>query len=215
MELLVVAGYAIMQSARQNIMGADMVRHYNPSHRRQAIQWAQNLLAREFYVLDTETTGLGNRDEIIQIGIVDAGGNAVLDQLIKPSIPIPPGAARVHGITDDDVINSPKFSSLYIKLSSLLAGETVIAYNMDFDWRMLQQTVARYRLPDIRIGKRDCAMKQYAKFKGKRSGQGRGYVWHKLTNALAQESIALGNAHNALGDALMTLELVRKMASST
>ncbi|MDE2857746.1 MAG: 3'-5' exonuclease [Chloroflexota bacterium] len=192
-----------------------MTRHYNPSHRRQAIQWAQNLLARNFYVLDTETTGLGERDEIIQIGIVDAGGNTVLDQLIKPSIPIPPGAARVHGITDGDVINSPIFSSLYIKLSSLLAGETVIAYNMDFDWRMLQQTVARYRLPDIRIGKRDCAMKQYAKFKGKRSGQGRGYVWHKLTSALAQESIAVGDAHNALGDALMTLELVRKMASSS
>ncbi len=192
-----------------------MARHYNPSHRRQAIQWAQNLLARNFYVLDTETTGLGERDEIIQIGIVDAGGNAVLDQLIRPSIPIPPGVARVHGITDDDVINSPIFSSLYIKLSSLLAGETVIAYNMDFDWRMLQQTVARYRLPDIRIGKRDCAMKQYAKFKGKRSGQGRGYVWHKLTSALAQESIAVGDAHNALGDALMTLELVRKMASSS
>ena len=192
-----------------------MARHYNPSHRRQAIQWAQNLLARNFYVLDTETTGLGERDEIIQIGIVDAGGNAVLDQLIRPSIPIPPGAARVHGITDDDVINSPIFSSLYIKLSSLLAGETVIAYNMDFDWRMLQQTVARYRLPDIRIGKRDCAMKQYAKFKGRRSGQGRGYVWHKLTSALAQESIAVGDAHNALGDALMTLELVRKMASSS
>ncbi len=192
-----------------------MTRHYNPSHRRQAIQWAQNLLARNFYVLDTETTGLGERDEIIQIGIVDADGNAVLDQLIRPSIPIPPGAARVHGIRDDDVINSPIFSSLYIKLSSLLAGETVIAYNMDFDWRMLQQTVARYRLPDIRIGKRDCAMKQYAKFKGKRSGQGRGYVWHKLTSALAQESIAAGNAHNALGDALMTLELVRKMASSS
>ena len=191
-----------------------MARHYNPSHRRQAIQWAQNLLARNFYVLDTETTGLGERDEIIQIGIVDAGGNAVLDQLIRPSIPIPPGAARVHGITDDDVVNSPIFSSLYIKLSSLLAGETVIAYNMDFDWRMLQQTGARYRLPDIRTGKRDCAMKQYAKFKGKRSGQGRGYRWHKLTSAVAQESITPRNAHNALGDALMTLELVRKMASS-
>ena len=190
-----------------------MARHYNPSHRRQAIQWAQHLLARNFYVLDTETTGLGDRDEIIQIGIVDAGGNAVLDQLIRPSFPIPPGAARVHGITDDDVRDSPIFSSLYIKLSSLLAGETVIAYNMDFDWRMMRQTLARYRLPDIRIGKRDCAMKQYAKYKGKRSGHGRGYVWHKLTNALAQESIPAGQSHNALGDALMTLELVRKMAS--
>ncbi len=192
-----------------------MARHYNPSHRRQAIQWAQSLMARDFYVLDTETTGLGKHDEIIQIGIVDAQGETVIDQLIRPSIPIPTGAARVHGITDNDVVNAPSFSSLYIKLSSLLAGETVIAYNMDFDWRMLRQTVARYRLPDIRIGKRDCAMKQYAKFKGKRGGNSRGYVWHKLTKALAQESIPIGNAHNALGDALMTLELVRKMACSS
>ncbi len=191
-----------------------MTRHFNPSHRRQAIQWAQNLVTRNFYVLDTETTGLGERDEIVQIAVVDGQGNAVIDQLIKPSIPIPPGAARIHGITDADVINSPIFSSLYIRLSSLLAGQTVIAYNMDFDWRLLQQTVARYRLPDIRIGKRDCAMKQYAKFNGKRNGQGRGYVWHKLTSAVAQESISLGKAHDAMGDAMMTLDLVRAMADS-
>lgn len=192
-----------------------MTRHYNPSHRRQAIQWAQNLLTRNFYVLDTETTGLGESDEIVQIALVDGQGQAVLNQLIRPSIPIPPGAARIHGITDADVVNSPVFSSLYIKLSSLLAGETVIAYNMDFDWRMLQQTVARYRLPGIRVGKLDCAMKQYAKFKGKRSGQGRGYVWHKLTSAAAQEKIVGGKAHDALGDALTTLELVRKIAQSS
>lgn len=200
-----------------NLAWALMVRHYNPSHRRQAIQWAQNLLARNFYVLDTETTGLGKSDEIVQIGIVDAAGNTVIDQLIKPSIPIPPGVSRIHGITDAHVVNAPSFFSLYAKLSGLLAGETLVAYNMDFDWRMLRQSFVRYKLPPIRIGKRDCVMKQYAKFKGKRSGQGRGYVWHKLTKALAQENIpmgTMGNAHDALGDARMTLELLRAMANA-
>ena len=192
-----------------------MTRHFNPAHRRQALQWARDLMKRDFYVLDTETTGLGKEDEIVQIAIIDSDGNTLMDQLVKPSIPIPPGASQVHGIIDAQVSNAPNFRQLYIGLSKLLAGEMVVAYNMDFDWRLLQQTTARYRLPEIRIGKRDCAMKQYAKFKGKRQGNGRGYTWHKLGNALLQEGLTVSDAHDALGDALMTLALLQKMAEST
>ena len=192
-----------------------MTRHFNPAHRRQALQWARDLMKRDFYVLDTETTGLGKEDEIVQIAIIDRDGNTLMDQLVKPSIPIPPGASQVHGIIDAHVFNAPNFRQLYIGLSKLLAGEMVVAYNMDFDWRLLQQTTARYRLPEIRIGKRDCAMKQYAKFKGKRHGNGRGYAWHKLGNALLQEGLPVSDAHDALGDSLMTLALLQKMAKST
>ena len=60
---------------------------------------------------------------------------------------------------------------------------------MDFDWRMLQQTTSRFRLPPVRIGKRDCAMKQYARFKGIRHSNGRNYVWHKLGAAIKQEGL--------------------------
>ena len=120
-----------------------MARHYNPSHRRQAAQWARGLFARNFYVLDTETTGLGSDAEIVQIGIVDAAGATVMNQLVKPSQPIPRGATRIHGISDADVADAPAFMRLYIRLSSLLAGEVVVGYNMDFDWRMLQQNASR------------------------------------------------------------------------
>ena len=191
-----------------------MTRHFHPAHRRQAIQWAQALLARQFYVLDTETTGLGASDEIVQIGIVDGSGAAVMRQLVKPTIAIPPAASAVHGIRGRDVQAAPSFKDIYIRLSTLLAGQVVIAYNMDFDWRMLQQTASRYRLPPMRIGKRDCAMKQYARFKGARHSTGRNYVWHKLVVAAAQEGLPVGNAHDALGDARMTLSLIRKMAAS-
>lgn len=191
-----------------------MTRHFHPAHRRQAVQWAQNLIAHPFYVLDTETTGLGPADEIVQIAILDGAGAAVMHQLIKPTIPIPPVASAVHGIRDVDVAGAPSFKDIYIRLSALLAGQVIVAYNMDFDWRLLHQTASRYGLPAMRTGKRGCAMKQYAKFKGVRHSSGRNYVWHKLGVAVAQEGLQAAKAHDALDDARMTLSLIRKMAAS-
>lgn len=203
--------YAIIGNGQRT--GA-LTRHFHPAHRRQAIQWAQNLTRRPYFVLDTETTGLSASDEILQIGIVDSDGATVLNQLIKPTIPIPSGASAIHGFTDRDVADAPSFKQVYIRLSTLLAGQVVVAYNMDFDWRMLQQTAARYSLPDLRLGKRHCAMKQYARFKGVRQNNGRNYVWHKLGNALRQEGLLVAKAHDALDDARMTLALINKMAET-
>ena len=165
-------------------------------------------------MLDTETTGLSATDEIVQIGVVDGAGDTVLNQLIKPTIAIPFGASAIHGFYDADVADAPRFNQVYIQLSTLLAGQVVVAYNMDFDWRMLQQTAARYRLPDLRIGKRDCAMKQYARFKGARHKNGRNYTRHKLGHAARQEGLVLTEAHDALDDARVTLALIRKMADA-
>ena len=191
-----------------------MISHPNPAHRRQARQWAQDLMNSGFYVLDTETTGLGKQDEIVQIGIVDKKGNPVMDELVKPTISIPFGASKVHNIYDRDVENAPNFKDIYAELSKLLAGQVVIAYNMTFDWRMLQQSGDKYGLPNIRIRKQDrhCVMIQYAQYKGQRRKGWRNYKWHRLGIAVAQEGLQVKDAHNALGDARMTLALIRKMA---
>ena len=194
-----------------------MTFHPNPAHRRQAQQWAQSLMARGFYVLDTETTGLGKQDEIVQIGIVDQNGETAIDELIKPTIPIPPGASKVHGVYDRHVEYAANFSAIYTTLSKLLAGQIVIAYNMDFDRRMLRQSGDKYGLPEIRMNwDRDmsqrCAMKQYARYKGKETNWKRGYKWHRLGNAVVQEGLEVVDAHNALGDARMTWALIQKMA---
>lgn len=192
--------------------------HPNPKHRRQARRWAQDLMKRSFYVLDTETTGLGKHDEIVQIAIVDQDDEKALNELIKPTIPIPPGASKVHGIYDRDVEYARNFSAIYTALSKLLAGQIVIAYNMDFDRRMLRQSGAKYGLPEIRMNwdrdmSQHCAMKQYARYKGKKTNWKRGYKWHRLGNAVDQEGLPVVDAHSALGDAQMTLKLIRKMAA--
>lgn len=186
-----------------------MTSHPNPAHRREAWQWAQDLMTRGFYVLDTETTGLGKHDEIVQIGIVDQNGKTAMDELIKPTISIPPGASRVHGIYDRHVENAPYFKDIYAELSELLKNQTVIAYNMTFDRRMLKQSGAKDGL-HINWGK--CAMRQYAQYRGQRRKGWRGYKWHRLGNAITQEGLEVKDAHSALGDARMTLALIQKMA---
>ncbi len=188
-----------------------MTFHPNPAHRQRVQQWAQRLMARGFYVLDTETTGLGKQDEIVQIGIVDQNGKTAMDELIKPTISIPPGASRVHGIYDRHVEEAANFGDIYTALSKLLAGQIVIAYNMDFDRRMLRQSGDKYGLPEIRMSQH-CAMRQYAQYRGQRRKGWRGYKWHRLENAVVQEGLQVVDAHNALGDARMTLALIQKMA---
>ena len=109
--------------------------HRNPRDRQAVILWAQTLMKRNnFYVLDTETTGFGKTDEVIQVGIVDKKGNTIMNQLVKPGMSIPPGSSTVHGIYDTDVEDAPSFREIYVELSKMLAGEVLIAYNMDFDW---------------------------------------------------------------------------------
>ncbi|QPC82428.1 3'-5' exonuclease [Phototrophicus methaneseepsis] len=189
------------------------IRNANPNPRdKEKVQaWAIELLETGFYVLDTETTGLGKQDEIVQIGIVDQHGHTIVNSLIKPTQPIPYGASAIHGIYDKDVISAPDFADLYVSLSSTLAGMPMVAYNVDFDWRMLVQSAGRFGLPPLRTGMRHCAMKQYARYKGQKNANG-SYRWHKLAVAAKQERIKVENAHDALGDCRMTLALIYKMA---
>lgn len=169
-------------------------------------QWARALMALpNFYVLDTETTGVGKQDEIIQIGIVDKAGHTVMNTLIKPTVPIHPDASAVNGITQDRVADAPTFADVYVELCKILAATPLVAYNMPFDWRMMQQTARAYKLPTPRTGQRHCAMREYAAYRGTR--------WQKLTNAAAHEQIEVADAHTALGDVMMTLALIQKMAA--
>lgn len=190
-----------------------MERHYNPRDKAAVVKWAQGLFnLKNFYVLDTETTGTGSRDQICQIGIIDKHGKVALDTLIKPTVKISSGASAVSGITNDMVKDAPTFMDIYTEISSLLAGSTVIAYNMDFDWKMLEQSVGIFKMPMFRVQTKDCAMKQYAKYRGVWNAKYRSYRWHSLTEAVAYEKLVLANAHTAVGDVVMTLELIKKMA---
>ena len=171
----------------------------------------------DFVVLDTETTGL-NKAEIVQIGIVDASGEVLLDTLVRPMGRIPHETTRIHGITDDMVINAPGWADITGRVEAILRGRHVVVYNAKFDRKMMHLSAQSCGLPKTdwkTFSTWWCAMEAFAheyasNGYSRRSRYARN---HKLTVAAQHYGIPVVNAHSALGDALMTLKMVRAMVS--
>jgi DNA polymerase III epsilon subunit family exonuclease len=94
-------------------------------------------------VLDTETTGLfpaqGHR--VVEIAAVryepgPAGpwqATAEFSQLLQPDRRMDPGASRVNGLGDADLIGMPRFADIAESVLSLLDGALIVAHNARFD----------------------------------------------------------------------------------
>ena len=74
----------------------------------QASAWLLNCA-----ILDTETTGLYDDAEIVEISIIDENGGVLLDTLVKPLKPIPAEATAIHGITNEMVATAPTWVAIH------------------------------------------------------------------------------------------------------
>jgi len=184
---------------------------------RQARAW----LEANALILDTETTGLGDDAEVVELAVIDCVGAVLLDTLVRPSGPVPAEAAAIHGITDAMLADAPTWSEIHARFCDLVEGRQVVIYNHEFDVRVINQTARRYGLQapqgfDLVLdpGSIHCAMQAYARFGGEWSEEKGRYRWQKLSAAAEQQGVTVTNAHRALGDCLMTLGVVRAMAST-
>lgn len=179
----------------------------------EAIQWARNVLEEKTaLIIDTETTGLEDNDEIIQIAIIDTRGHVLLDTFVKPTKEISPKACAVHGIEEKHLTHALTFAELYHSIAKLLCKQSLIAYNAEFDKRLLMQTCEKYGLSEIEILDWTCAMEKYAYFWGKR--QADKFRRQNLSLACKQQDLPVTNAHNAVNDCLLTLKLIQVMANA-
>ncbi len=164
----------------------------------------QEWLANDPLFLDTETTGLDERAEIVELAVVNVEGEALIDTLIKPTSLIPPEATGLHGISNEMVAAAPDWYDIYPKVRSLLCGRNIIAYNAPFDARMLAQDCAFYRLQPIQANW-FCAMQMYKRHT-------HNHKWVKLAKAAAECGVELPEqTHRALADTLMCLGIVREV----
>jgi DNA polymerase-3 subunit epsilon len=182
--------------------------------RAKVASWARERTANPATIfLDTETTGLGSRAEIIDLGVVDLHGNVLIDTLIAPRSPIPPETTRVHGIVDADVIGAPTWLDVYPVLAGLLRERPVVVYNAEFDRRMIAGCCSAFGIAR-ETAEWHCAMHQYAAWAGVRSSHKRvRYRLHKLGDALAAFDLPPGK-HRALSDARACRSLVLALADS-
>lgn len=172
-------------------------------------------MAKRYIILDTETTGTGETDRVIQLGYMVLGEKKieVQNEFFSSNIPISFGAMEVHGITPDMLEGKPecKDSSSYRRLLELNTSENyLIIHNAPFDISMLEREgfktqmrvidtlrVAKHLFPD-----EEAHRLQYFRYK------------MELYKEEQKEADALGiviKAHDAIGDVLVLKLFLSKL----
>ena len=171
----------------------------------------KNYFDQALVFLDTETTGLDHRAQIIEIAIVDREGEVLVNHRLKPSVPIEEQAQAIHGISPIDLSDCPQWPEVETLIKEALIGKKVVIYNAEFDIRLLRQTAEAFGCDTAWIDNlvTDCAMAGAVRRYGATSLHGT----ISLTSAVKRSGCGWhGKEHSALGDALTTLALVRKIA---
>lgn len=172
-------------------------------------------MAKQYVILDTETTGAGEEDRIIQLGYIVLGAKdiEVHNEFCSSNIPISFGAMEVHGITPDMIAGKPSCQELpsYKRLQELNTQDNyIIIHNAPFDLGMLAKEgfdtqmkiidtlrVAKHILPD-----EEAHRLQYFRYK------------MDIYKDEQKEADALGievKAHDAIGDVLVLKLLLSKL----
>ena len=196
----------------------------SPTHREDAIAKARTLLKGNPLVIDTESTGIGKEDQIIEIALVDLDGEVVFESLVRPSIAIHPDAQAIHQILPEELAEAPTFSEIVPQLRKVIGDKALVAFNYEFDIRMIRQSLLAEgkRLPNgwgrLRgeVEDTNCIMKLYAEYYGQWNNFHHGYRWQGQQKALEQCGITIGMpAHRASTDALGALALLKHIAESS
>jgi len=104
----------------------------------------------DFVAIDFETANF-EPDSACSIGIVVVQNGRIVKSkswLIRPpTLNFYPPFIELHGITPQAVASCPDFSELWPEIKPYFDIKRVVAHNANFDMRVLQATLNRYRLP--------------------------------------------------------------------
>lgn len=165
----------------------------------------QLTLQRPFAVFDLETTGTNvTKDRIVEIAIIKLypdGREEEYCKRVHPTIPIPAESTAIHGISDEDVKDAPTFAAIADELAAFIGDADLAGYNSNkFDIPVLAEEFLRCEHNfDIRA-------RRFVDVQN---------IFHKMeqrTLAAAYQfycSQHMENAHNALYDTRVTLEVFR------
>lgn len=164
------------------------------------------LMNNDIVVFDIETTGLEvSRCEIIEIGAVKLHkGKKVetFETFVRPTTSIPDEIVNLTHITDDMVKDAPTIKNVIADFYKFCYGTTIIAYNIDFDYKFISQFGKNYGFI-FDMKQIDALYLARAFIPGLKN--------FKLSTVCKKLGVSLENAHRAVHDAMATADVVIKL----
>lgn len=162
-------------------------------------------LNKPIVFFDLETTGINvSKDRIVEICVLKVmpdGTETVKTWRVNPTIPIPEGASKVHGIYDKDVADEPTFAQLGVEISQFIDNSDLAGYNSNkFDVPLLVEEFLRADI-DFDVKKRKLVDVQVVFFKKEPRTLTAAYKFYCEKD--------LENAHTAEADVLATYEVLK------
>lgn len=165
-------------------------------------------LHKPLCIFDLETTGTNiGKDRIVEICILKVNPDASRESktwLVNPEMYIPKEATAIHGISDDDVKDAPKFREIAPKIMEMISGADLGGFNSNrFDVPLLAEELLRAEI-DFDLSKFKLVDAQT--------------IYHKMEprNLTAAYKFYckkdLENAHSAEADVLATFEVLDAQA---
>lgn len=107
-------------------------------------------LLERYIILDVETTGVYNRDKIIEIALLEIIGNTKtgrhLHYYLNPEINVTFKASYIHTLTNEKLEDKPLFKDVAQEIVDFIGTSKMIAHNAGFDMRMLNNELERVGL---------------------------------------------------------------------
>lgn len=158
---------------------------------------------KNYIVIDTETTGLSaQRDHIIEICALKIENGEIIDNytsLVNPGIMIPKSSIKIHGITDDMVIDAPTIDQVLPEFLDFIGNQPLIGHNLSFDLRFINSYLDKninHNLADTML----IARKKLGFLPN-----------HKLITLIEYFELGESQEHRSLSDCVYTYKVYEKL----
>ena len=166
------------------------------------------MIREPFVCIDTETTGLKpDRDRLIEVGLVRIEEGKEVDRyqtLLQPGISLPAIITDITGITDEDLLDAPRFQDVAEEIASFLDGALFVAHNAEFDYGFLKYEFARVDI-DLSLS-RLCTVRLSRMLYPE-------HRRHDLSSIIERYRFPIESRHRAFDDALIVWKLLEQMKS--
>ena len=157
-----------------------------------------------FVIVDVETTGGSPQNsKITELAMYKFDGHKIIDEfttLLNPEMEIPEFIVRLTGITDQMLVNAPKFYEVAKQILEFTNNCVFVAHNVSFDYGMFRSEFKHlgydFRLPHL------CTVRATRDLLP-------GYASYSLGKITRDLGISIIGRHRAGGDALATCKLFK------